>query len=100
MLVVGDSFAQELEIGLAPVTDSRYFRIIQKGLQSTGLSRPDYYNWPSALQVFMTQYHPDIVLIMLGGNDAQTIWTLSGDKIPFGVGDERWRRPIATASTR
>jgi hypothetical protein len=94
VLVVGDSFAEDVEIGLAPVTDSKYVRIIQKGLHSTGLCRPDYYNWPNALQVFMTQYHPDIVLIMLGGNDAQPIWVLKGGdivKIPFGVGDERWR---------
>lgn len=90
VLVVGDSFSQDVEIGLSPVTDSKYFRIIQKGLQSTGLSRPDYYPWPNALQTFMQQYHPDIVLIMLGGNDPQTLYTLSGDKIPFGVGDRRW----------
>jgi hypothetical protein len=30
------------------------------------------------------------VIIMLGGNDPQTIYTLSGDKIPFGVADPRW----------
>ncbi|HXJ64154.1 MAG TPA: DUF459 domain-containing protein [Actinomycetota bacterium] len=90
VLVVGDSFAEDVELGLAPITDSKYFRIIEKGLHSTGLARPDYYNWPNALAVFMQNYHPDIVIVMVGGNDAQTVYTLSGDKIPFGVGDPRW----------
>ena len=90
VLVVGDSFAEGLEIGLAPVTNSKYFRLIQKGLHSTGLARPDYFDWPAALRVFVTQYHPDILLVMLGGNDANAIYT-PGSTIPFGVGDERWR---------
>jgi lysophospholipase L1-like esterase len=90
VLVVGDSFSQDVELGLAPATDSKYFRIIEKGIQSTGLSRLDYYNWPNALAVFMQQYHPDIVIVMVGGNDPQTIHTGSGDLIPFGVGDPRW----------
>jgi len=90
VLVVGDSFSQDVELGLAPATDSTYFRIIEKGIQSTGLSRPDYYPWPRALGVFMQQYHPDIVVIMVGGNDPQTIHTPGGGLVPFGVGDPRW----------
>jgi lysophospholipase L1-like esterase len=88
VLVVGDSFAQDVEIGLAPVTDSRYVRIIQKGLHSTGLSRPDYYNWPGALQSFVAQYHPDLVIVMLGGNDPQALRTNGGGVVPWG--DPRW----------
>src|SRR3954471_9456174 len=90
MLVVGDSFSQDIETALAPVADSRYLRIIGKGLAATGLSRPDYYNWPQALSMLMRQYNPDVVLVMLGGNDPQPIPTPSGDKIPFDVGDSRW----------
>jgi len=90
VLVVGDSFAQSLEIGLAPVTNSEFVRILQKGVQSTGLARTDYYDWPAALEVYVAQYHPDVVMIMIGGNDANAIYTPQGS-IQFGVGDERWR---------
>jgi hypothetical protein len=89
-LVVGDSFSQDVELGLAPATNSTFFRIIEKGLQSTGLSRPDYYPWPTALERYMATYHPDIVFIMLGGNDPQPVHLASGDVIPFGVGDPQW----------
>jgi uncharacterized protein len=90
VLVVGDSFAEGVDLGLSPVLDSHYVRVITKGLHSTGLSRPDYYNWPAALQSFMAQYHPDIVIVMLGGNDPQALRTLNGQVIPFGRGDRRW----------
>jgi uncharacterized protein len=90
VLVVGDSFAEDVEIGLAPVTDSRYVRIIQQGLHSTGLSRPDYYNWPAALESFMARYHPDMVIVMLGGNDPQALRTLDGHVVSWG--DPRWLR--------
>ena len=103
-LVVGDAFAEGLETSLAGITDSTYFRIIPWGLSSTGLSRSDYYDWPRALSGFLQQYRPDIVIIMLGGNDPQTISTRSGGRIPLN--DPRWRqayrrrvdRMMATAS--
>ncbi|MFL5797320.1 MAG: DUF459 domain-containing protein [Actinomycetota bacterium] len=88
VLVVGDSFAEDVEIGLAPVTDSHYVRIIQKGIHSTGLSRPDYYNWPAALRSFMAQYHPDVVIVMIGGNDPQALRTDDGHVVAWG--DPRW----------
>ena len=90
VLVVGDSFAEDVEIGLAPVTDSHYVRIIQKGIHSTGLSRPDYYNWPAALESFVALYHPDVVMVMLGGNDPQALRTNDGGVVPWG--DPRWLR--------
>jgi hypothetical protein len=89
-LVVGDQFAADLGVSLAAITDSTYFRVIPWGTPSTGLSRPDYYDWPSRLLGFMEQYRPDIVVIMLGGNDPTTISRPSGGRIPFE--DSRWRK--------
>jgi hypothetical protein len=37
----------------------------------TGLTRPDYYNWPAELQTDLNRYDPDVVVIMIGANDAQ-----------------------------
>jgi len=90
VLVVGDHYAEDLETGLAGITDGTYFQVIPKGLSSTGLSRPDYYDWPGTLSGFMEQYRPDVVIVMLGGNDPQTMSTASGKRIPFD--DPDWQQ--------
>ena len=64
-------------------TDSAV-RVIQKGVESTGLSRADYYNWPATLEADLAHYHPEIVVVMLGANDAQAFY-LNGNYIPFGT---------------
>ena len=40
---------------------------------SSGLSRPDFFDWPARLTEIMTKHDPDAVVIILGGNDAQNI---------------------------
>jgi hypothetical protein len=38
---------------------------------SSGLTRPDFYDWPRAMQGLVQQEKPDVVVLMLGANDAQ-----------------------------
>jgi len=38
---------------------------------STGLSRPDAYNWPQHIRDSLVEHDPDIVVVTFGGNDAQ-----------------------------
>ncbi|MBK5223888.1 MAG: DUF459 domain-containing protein [Acidimicrobiia bacterium] len=38
---------------------------------STGLTRPDYFNWPAHLDGEMARLDPEAVVIMFGANDAQ-----------------------------
>lgn len=40
---------------------------------ATGLSRPDFFDWPAALAADAASLKPEIALIMFGGNDAQGI---------------------------
>lgn len=40
---------------------------------ATGLSRPDFFDWASALVHDMEEHRPEIAVIMFGGNDAQGI---------------------------
>ena len=40
---------------------------------STGLSRPDFYDWPAKLKTDVESYHPDLVVVTFGGNDAQDL---------------------------
>lgn len=75
VLLVGDSMMME---GFGPVLQ-RVLRsrpdmeVIKEGRYSTGLSRADYFDWPSSLKVLMTKYAPDLVVICMGANDPQDI---------------------------
>ena len=41
------------------------------GRVSTGLTRPDYFNWPAELTADIKSQNPQVVVIMIGANDAQ-----------------------------
>ena len=45
---------------------------------ASGLSRPDYFDWPARISEVMTTQDPDAVILMFGGNDAQNIKTDDG----------------------
>ena len=55
---------------------------------SSGLSRPDFFDWPAHMREVVPQINPDIVIATFGGNDAQGLRNL----------DESWaveREPSA-----
>ncbi len=43
---------------------------------SSGLWRPDFFDWPAYIQSEMATYDPDVVVLMLGANDANQITSL------------------------
>ena len=66
---------------------------------SSGLARPDFFDWPSHFREIVPQVAPDIVVVTFGGNDPQGL--TDGVKAdgspnfiigePTGDGDEEWR---------
>ena len=92
ILIAGDSFiavsggvGEILEKELLNYEDLTVKRV---GKVSSGLSRPDYFNWPSEVNSLVQQYKPNIVVIMIGSNDAQSITTLDGALIAnYGSGN-------------
>lgn len=46
---------------------------------STGLSRPDYFNWPERLQETIASQDPDVMVLVFGSNDSQGLRTPSGE---------------------
>jgi hypothetical protein len=40
---------------------------------SSGLSRPDFYNWPKRLRAQMASFDPDVAVAMFGANDYQSV---------------------------
>ena len=51
---------------------------------SSGLARPDFFDWPAEIDRKLPEVNPDIVVATFGGNDAQGLAVESGE---FIVGD-------------
>ncbi|HSI82353.1 MAG: DUF459 domain-containing protein [Candidatus Methylacidiphilales bacterium] len=102
--VYGDSMANGLGWGLEQVAAKRPgVRVINRGKSSTGLARPDFYDWPTSFTHFIEGDKPDIAVIFLGLNDNQTIWNNGKFTHEFGTTGwedlyaQRVRDIIATA---
>ncbi len=72
VLIVGDSLG--LDMGGALQDDLADTGVVNAALdarESTGLVRPDYFNWPAELASDLKTVSPQVVVIMIGANDAQ-----------------------------
>lgn len=79
VLVVGDSLAVMMGYGLMRQAEAApALRVEMVTKVSSGLSRPDFYNWPQVLVETVAWYHPHVTVILFGGNDKQTIRTPAG----------------------
>jgi hypothetical protein len=104
--VVGDSLAAGVGFYAERVFKPFFVDVTKQGKISTGLARPDFYNWPSALKQIGDVFQPDIVIVMLGENDNQSLLDPSGHvETPIGTGawppayEERVER-FATLATK
>ena len=57
---------------------------------STGLVRPDFFNWPAQLQQQVKSFDPGAVAVMFGANDNQPLKSASGDIYQFG--SDGWKK--------
>jgi hypothetical protein len=67
---------------------------------SSGLSRPDFFNWPAHFADEIPKVNPDIVVVTFGGNDAQGLrnpdktWAVEHNP-GSGTDDTDWRAEYA-----
>jgi uncharacterized protein len=72
VLIVGDSIGLDLGGPLQnDLSNTGVTVATLDGHESTGLTRPDYFNWPAELQSDISKYNPQVVVIMIGANDPQ-----------------------------
>ena len=72
VLIVGDSIGIDLGDALQPdLAQTDVVSAALDGRVSTGLTRPDYFNWPAELAADLKSQNPQVVVIMIGANDAQ-----------------------------
>jgi uncharacterized protein len=72
VLILGDSLG--IDMGGPLQNDLANTGVVQATLdarESTGLTRPDYFNWPAELQSDLGTARPQVVVVMIGANDPQ-----------------------------
>ena len=52
---------------------------------ATGLSRPDYYDWPAHLAQDTATGNPEVVVLLVGANDDQPLETPGGGVADFAT---------------
>lgn len=87
--VVGDSLAAGLGVYLEREFRPALVQVLRQGRVSTGLSRLDYFDWMTGLQKIETAYQPDLVVVMIGDNDNQSLLTPS-DQVIAEIGSFEW----------
>jgi uncharacterized protein len=72
VLIVGDSLGIDMGGPLQnDLADTGVVMATLDARESTGLTRPDYFNWPVELQSDLKSAQPQVVVIMMGANDPQ-----------------------------
>jgi hypothetical protein len=49
------------------------FRVVREGRPTSGLARPDFYDWTIRADQLIEEHRPHVVVMMFGGNDGQRI---------------------------
>ena len=89
--VYGDSQSTDLARSMIQMAanEDPLVAVAEKGKVSTGLARPDYYNWPARLQELLAEQDRDVIVFMAGSNDHQTLQDRDGNGL-FPVGSTGW----------
>lgn len=97
ILVAGDSLSIDLAEALRPLLSGRPgAAFTARGKVSSGLARPDFFNWEREMTALAATSRPDTVLVMIATNDNQTLSRPDGKKVAFGRPgwDEEYARRV------
>lgn len=94
VLLLGDSnIYGALGKEIARALPAMAFEVVRRGKPTSGLARPDFFDWFNTARELIDRHEPDVVIIMLGGNDGQRLERVhehEGERILWR--DERaWR---------
>jgi hypothetical protein len=97
--VGGDSMAMTFGESLVAMADRT--GVIETALDyhvSSGLSRPDFFNWPKRLNAEMKGFQPDVVVFASGANDGQDV-QYEGKLYSYGTKEwnDLYRERVAVA---
>lgn len=95
IMLLGDSLMEDL--GPATHRTLRHrkgLHFILTAKYSTGLTRPEYFNWPKNMENAVAETRPDIIIFFIGANDGMPI-KLDGRNVYPNSG-EAWRSAYRT----
>lgn len=89
VFVAGDSLAFEFGTSLYRIAAATHLYTAAGGATvdfrvSSGLARPDYFNWPAEIAKQVRALNPRIVVLMFGSNDDQPLVAPDGHTYAFG----------------
>lgn len=89
VLILGDSLAATgfgalLERKLDAHEDIECFR---KGKSASGLARPDFFDWPTEAKKQLEFRKPELVVVIMGGNDGQDLTRKKGKRVSWSEPD-------------
>lgn len=92
ILVAGDSLVGWVPEGLNGALDGEPVEVIDAWKGSSGLARPDYYDWPAEMARLVDEHDPDVIVVGFGGNDTQSL--VVGDRV-IERGEPEWEEEYA-----
>ena len=67
------------------------FDVARYGKPTSGLARPDFYDWPERARELLSTHEPHLVIAMFGGNDGQRMEFKDASGVPIKMpGGEAW----------
>lgn len=99
MFIGGDSMVGQF----GPMLENRARRsgVVEAEVEfefSSGLSRPDFLDWPARLQAVGSELSPDVFVLYFGGNDAQSLYMPDGSWVDYGTAEweAEYRRRVSS----
>lgn len=95
ILVLGDSMiAGGFGVFLERALEKDYALPVKRaGKSSSGLSRPDFHDWPEAATAIVAKWKPEASVVMFGGNDVQGLYMGKGEWITWN--EDGWDEEYA-----
>jgi len=94
VLVIGDSMiAGGFGLYLARALGERGYDTTRRGKSSSGLARPDFFDWQAEAGRLVGETPHDATVVMFGGNDVQGLYMGKGQWITWD--DEGWSEEYA-----
>lgn len=84
-VIIGDSM---ILVGFGPALEQTLLSypeisVYREGQYSTGLNRIDYFDWYARTQLLIDEQKPDVLIVMYGANDGQSITDSNGYIAPY-----------------
>ena len=98
VLILGDSLAAT---GFGALLERKLdahpnIECARKAKSATGLARPDFYDWEAEAKKQVEAKSPDLVVVIMGGNDGQDLTPKSGKGKRVGWKSEGWNAAYKT----